>query len=404
MDIKDMLIKYVKIHTTSDPKVETCPSTKRQLELANLLVDELHEMGIENAHVDENGYVYAFLESNLDYEVDPIGFVAHMDTAPDFSGENVNPKVINYTGGDIKLSDSVTTKVEDFPFLNELVGKTLIVTDGTTLLGADNKAGIASIMNAIEYITKNPEFKHGKISIGFTPDEEIGRGADLFDVEKFGAKFAYTIDGGPIGELEYKNFNAASADIVISGKNVHPGSSKKVMINSIIIGMELFNMLPVGERPEYTENFEGFFFLNGFDGNVEKTIMEFIIRDHDREKFETKKSIMQSAVDFLNKKYNNAVELKMKDSYYNMEEVIVKHPEIIDLAYKSMEDVGVTPQITPVRGGTDGARLSYMGLPCPNIFTGGYAFHGKHELLALEELEKSSEVVLKIIENNTKRA
>ncbi|MDU5201354.1 peptidase T [Finegoldia magna] len=402
IDIVDRFIEYAKIYTTSDESSETCPSTARQKDLGNLLVKQLKEMGIDNAHMDENGYVYASLESNLDRESKSIGFISHMDTAPDMSGENVKPQILEYKGGDIKLSDSVTTTVEDFPFLKDLEGQALIHTDGTTLLGADDKSGIAIIMDAVNKLCENKNIKHPTIKIGFTPDEEIGRGADLFDVEKFGADFAYTVDGGPIGELEYENFNAAGATITIHGKNVHPGSAKNTMINSQLIGMELFNELPVAQRPEYTEHYEGFYLLTSFEGTVENTVMKFIIRDHDKKKFEEKKSYLKKLVEFLNVKYNNAIELDMKDSYYNMKEKIEPVMEIVDLAYKSMEDLGIKPLVQPIRGGTDGAQLSYKGLPCPNIFTGGYAFHGKHELLSIDQMKKASDLVLKIIENYSK--
>lgn len=402
IDIVDRFIEYAKIYTTSDESSETCPSTARQKDLGNLLVKQLKEMGIDNAHMDENGYVYASLESNLDRESKSIGFISHMDTAPDMSGENVKPQILEYNGGDIKLSDTVTTTVEDFPFLKDLEGQTLIHTDGTTLLGADDKSGIAIIMDAVNKLCENKDIKHPTIKIGFTPDEEIGRGADLFDVEKFGADFAYTLDGGPIGELEYENFNAAGATITIHGKNVHPGSAKNTMINSQLIGMELFNELPVAQRPEHTEHYEGFYLLTSFEGSVENTVMKFIIRDHDKKKFEEKKSYLEKLVEFLNVKYNNAIELDMKDSYYNMKEKIEPVMEIVDLAYKSMEDLGIKPLVQPIRGGTDGAQLSYKGLPCPNIFTGGYAFHGKHELLSIDQMKKASDLVLKIIENYSK--
>ena len=402
IDIVDRFIEYAKIYTTSDESSETCPSTARQKDLGNLLVKQLKEMRIDNAHMDENGYVYASLESNLDRESKSIGFISHMDTAPDMSGENVKPQILEYKGGDIKLSDSVTTTVEDFPFLKDLEGQALIHTDGTTLLGADDKSGIAIIMDAVNKLCENKNIKHPTIKIGFTPDEEIGRGADLFDVEKFGADFAYTVDGGPIGELEYENFNAAGATITIHGKNVHPGSAKNTMINSQLIGMELFNELPVAQRPEYTEHYEGFYLLTSFEGTVENTVMKFIIRDHDKKKFEEKKSYLKKLVEFLNVKYNNAIELDMKDSYYNMKEKIEPVMEIVDLAYKSMEDLGIKPLVQPIRGGTDGAQLSYKGLPCPNIFTGGYAFHGKHELLSIDQMKKASDLVLKIIENYSK--
>lgn len=399
MDIVERFLKYTSFETTSDDSSETVPSTKIQLELGKYLVEELKGLGLDNARIDDKGYVYAHLESNTDKDLAKIGFVAHMDTSPEMSGKNVKPRIVKYEGGDIKLNEKYTTKVSEFPFLNDLVGQELIVTDGNTLLGADDKAGIAIIVSAIEHLVKNPEIKHGDIKIGFTPDEEIGRGADHFDVEGFDADFAYTVDGGPLGELEYENFNAASAKISIEGKGVHPGSSKNIMINSQLIAMELHNMLPVNMRPEYTEGYEGFYLLEGIKGSVSNTEMRYIIRDHDMEKFEAKKNLLIEIVEFLNKKYGDLINLEIKDSYYNMKKMIEPHMEIIELAKKSMEEIGVEPLISPIRGGTDGASLSYKGLPCPNIFTGGYNYHGRYELLPVESLRKGKELLLQIIKN-----
>ena len=394
--------RYISIDTKSDENSETCPSTKGQLELGAILVEELKELGLDDVKQDENGYVYATLKSNIDKEVPTIGFIAHLDTSPDLDGKCTNPQIFTYEGGDIKLNDKYSMSQKEFPFLKELVGKEIITTDGTTLLGADDKAGIAAIIDAMEYLIANPEIKHGDIKIGFTPDEEIGRGADLFDVKGFNADFAYTVDGGPLGELEYENFNAASVKIEIQGKNVHPGSAKNVMINSLRIAMEIESMLPVEQKPEYTEGYEGFYLLDDITGNVDHTVVNYIIRDHSMEKFEEKKTLFKEIIDFLNKKYGNIITIEIKDSYYNMREKIEPHMEIIELAKKSMLELGIEPNIKPIRGGTDGARLSYMGLPCPNIFTGGYNFHGRFELIPIESMKLASKLIVKIIENNSK--
>ena len=394
--------RYISIDTKSDENSETCPSTKGQLELGAILVEELKELGLDDVKQDENGYVYATLKSNIDKEVPTIGFIAHLDTSPDLDGKCTNPQIFTYEGGDIKLNDKYSMSQKEFPFLKELVGKEIITTDGTTLLGADDKAGIAAIIDAMEYLIANPEIKHGDIKIGFTPDEEIGRGADLFDVKGFNADFAYTVDGGPLGELEYENFNAASVKIEIQGKNVHPGSAKNVMINSLRIAMEIESMLPVEQKPEYTEGYEGFYLLDDITGNVDYTVVNYIIRDHSMEKFEEKKTLFKEIIDFLNKKYGNIITIEIKDSYYNMREKIESHMEIIELAKKSMLELGIEPNIKPIRGGTDGARLSYMGLPCPNIFTGGYNFHGRFELIPIESMKLASKLIVKIIENNSK--
>ena len=394
--------RYIAIDTRSDENSQTCPSTKGQLELGALLVKELKELGLEDAKQDENGYVYATLKSNMDKKVPTIGFIAHLDTSPDMDGKCTNPQIITYEGGDIKLNEEYSITVKEFPFLKDLVGKELITTDGTTLLGADDKAGIAAIMDAVEYLVTHPEIKHGDVKIAFTPDEEIGRGADLFDVEGFGADFAYTIDGGPLGELEYENFNAASAKIQIQGKNVHPGTAKNIMINALRIAMELESMLPVNEKPEYTEGYEGFYLLTDLSGTVDQAIMKYIIRDHSKEKFEHKKQYMKDVVDFLNKKYGNIIDIEIQDSYYNMKEKIEPHMEIIELAKKSMEELNITPIIKPIRGGTDGANLSYKGLPCPNLFTGGYNYHGRFEFIPTESMMLASQLIVKIVENNAK--
>jgi tripeptide aminopeptidase len=394
--------RYIAIDTRSDENSQTCPSTKGQLELGALLVKELKELGLEDAKQDENGYVYATLKSNMDKKVPTIGFIAHLDTSPDMDGKCTNPQIITYEGGDIKLNEEYSITVKEFPFLKDLMGKELITTDGTTLLGADDKAGIAAIMDAVEYLVTHPEIKHGDVKIAFTPDEEIGRGADLFDVEGFGADFAYTIDGGPLGELEYENFNAASAKIQIQGKNVHPGTAKNIMINALRIAMELESMLPVNEKPEYTEGYEGFYLLTDLSGTVDKAIMKYIIRDHSKEKFEHKKQYMKDVVDFLNKKYGNIIDIEIQDSYYNMREKIEPHMEIIELAKKSMEELNITPIIKPIRGGTDGANLSYKGLPCPNLFTGGYNYHGRFEFIPTESMMLASQLIVKIVENNAK--
>lgn len=393
-------LDYVKIETTSDESSTSVPSTPTQFKFAEKLVEELNSLGLSDVSLDEKGYVMATLPSNSKKELATVGFIAHMDTSPDMSGKGVNPRIINsYDGKDIILNDelNIVMKVENFPELSDHKGLDLIVTDGTTLLGADNKAGIAEIITAMEYLIQNPNIEHGTIKIGFTPDEEIGRGADYFDVEKFAADFAYTMDGGPVGELEYENFNAASAKIFIQGRNVHPGTAKNKMLNSILIANELNNLLPVNERPEYTEGYEGFFHLVHFDGSVEKTNIAYIIRDHSKNKFSLKKQLITEACEFINKKYGDIVTLDLKDSYYNMEEKILPVMHIIVLAKEAMKNIDVEPVIKPIRGGTDGARLSYMGLPCPNIFTGGLNYHGKYEYISIEGMEKAVHTILEII-------
>ncbi len=399
--VVEKFLKYVVMDTQSDEASETCPSTAKQLDLGKVLVEELQAMGIENAHMDDNGYVMAEIPSNLDKDIPAIGFIAHMDTAPDFSGKDVKPTITeNYDGGDIVLNEemNIVLSPKNFPELPQYKGKTLITTDGTTLLGADNKAGIAEIMAFAEFVMNTPAYEHGSIKIGFTPDEEIGRGADLFDVKKFGADFAYTIDGGEVGELEYENFNAASVDLIVNGINIHPGSAKHKMKNAVLIGMELNGLLPVFEIPGYTEKYEGFYHLDEFTGNVSKVEMFYIIRDHSREKFEEKKELMTKAVQFINDKYGaGTVEMKMTDSYYNMEEKILPVMHIVETATEAMKIADVDPKIIAIRGGTDGARLSYMGLPTPNIFTGGHNFHGKFEYCVVESMEKAVEVMKNVI-------
>ena len=402
MDIVERFKKYIAVDTKADPNNENCPSSEGQLELGKIIVEDLKEIGLEDVKQDENGYVYATLKSNIDKEVPTIGFIAHLDTAPDLDGKCTNPQIFTYEGGDIKLNDDYTMTVKDFPFLDDLVGQEIITTDGTTLLGADDKAGICEIMDAMQYLIDNPEIKHGDIKIGFTPDEEIGRGADLFDVEGFGADFAYTLDGGPVGELEYENFNAATGILKIQGKNVHPGTAKNVMVNALGIAFEFESMLPVAQKPEHTEGYEGFFLLDEMEGSVDYAEVIYIIRDHSREKFEEKKQLFRDAVEFLNKKYDNAIELSLEDSYYNMREKIEPHMEIVDLAEESMKELGIEPNIKAIRGGTDGARLSFMGLPCPNIFAGGYNFHGRFELIPTESMRLASKLIVKIVENNAK--
>ncbi len=398
--ILDKFLRYVALDTTSDPESPTQPSTQKQLELSKLLVKELQELGIADATLDKDGYVMATIEANCDCEIPTIGFIAHVDTAPDVSGANIKPQIIsNYDGGDILLSkeSGLSLKVEEFPEMAQYKGQTLITTDGTTLLGADDKAGVAEIMSAVEYIVNHPEFKHGKIKIGFTPDEEIGRGVDAFDVARFGADYAYTMDGGMIGELEYENFNAAGAKVHIQGRNIHPGYAKNKMINAIIVAMELNAMLPVEQRPEFTQDYEGFIHVIGFNGSVEEATIQYIVRDHDFAKFEEKKALLTACVEFLNKKYGNILTLDMKDQYYNMRKEVEPHYHIIDKAVKAMEMAGITPHIQPIRGGTDGARLSFMGLPCPNIFAGGHNFHGKLEFVPLESMEAATKVILNIV-------
>ena len=398
--ILDRFLRYVSVDTQSAPESESQPSSARELDLLRMLCDELKALGVD-ASLDEYGYVMGSIPSNCGKDVPAVGFIAHVDTAPDASGANVKPQIIeNYDGGDIALKgvEGLELKTNAFPELLDYKGQTIITTDGTTLLGADDKAGVAEIMHAVEYIMEHPEFRHGEIKIGFTPDEEIGRGVVKFDVNKFGAKYAYTMDGGAIGELEYENFNAAAANVKINGCNVHPGYAKGKMLNSILIGMELNSLLPVEQRPEYTEGYEGFFHIIGFNGTVESSTFSYIIRDHDMELFEQKKRCIQKCVDFINGKYGEGVaELEIRHQYYNMRKEVEPHYHIVEKAMKAMEMAGVRPKVQPIRGGTDGANLSFMGLPCPNIFAGGLNFHGKFEFLPLESMQKASEVILNII-------
>ena len=398
--ILDRFLRYVSVDTQSNEESESQPSTAKQLNLLKMLTEELKAMGVE-ATLDQYGYVMASIPANIDKKVPAVGFIAHVDTAPDASGADIKPQIVrDYDGGaiDLKGVPGLQLKPEEFPEMLHYVGQTLITTDGTTLLGADDKAGVAEIMNAVQYIVEHPEFKHGPVKVGFTPDEEIGRGVVKFDVERFGADYGYTMDGGEIGELEFENFNAASAKIHIQGCNVHPGYAKGKMRNAILIGQEFNAMLPVMARPEYTEGYEGFFHLISFKGSVEEADFAYIIRDHNRAKFEARKEMVQKVADFINSKYGDGtVTLVLKDQYYNMREQVEPHYHIIDKAVKAMEMAGVKAKIQPIRGGTDGANLSFKGLPCPNIFAGGLNFHGKMEFLPLESMEKASKVVLNII-------
>ncbi|MFN1580425.1 peptidase T [Vibrio rotiferianus] len=402
----DRFLRYVTFDTQSNPHETACPSSSGQLVFAQQLKKEMVELGLSNVTLSDNGYLMATLPSNVDYEVPAIGFIAHMDTAPDASGKNVNPQFIeDYQGGDIALGlgDEVLSPVQ-YPDLHELHGHNLITTDGTTLLGADNKAGIAEILSAVAVLIENPEIPHGDICIGFTPDEEIGRGADLFDVEKFGAKWAYTIDGGPQGELEYENFNATSADVVFHGVSVHPGTAKGKLVNAMNLAAKFQVQMPEDQTPETTEGYEGFFHLKSGELGVARSELGYIIRDFDREGLENRKAFMQKLVDDMNAELKHgSVELKLTDSYYNMREMVEPYPHIIDLAKQAMEECDVEPLIKPIRGGTDGARLSFMGLPCPNIFTGGYNFHGIHEFISVEMMEKSVQVIVKIAELTAKK-
>ena len=399
-NILNRFLRYVSVDTQSNEESQTQPSEAKEWDLLKMLRDELESMGVD-VTLDEYGYVMAGLESNIGKDVPAVGFIAHVDTAPDASGKDVKPQIIkNYDGGaiDLKGVPGLQLKPEEFPEMLHYVGQTLITTDGTTLLGADDKAGVAEIMNAVQYMVEHPEFKHGPVKIGFTPDEEIGRGVVKFDVPRFGADFAYTMDGGEIGELEFENFNAASAKIHVAGRNVHPGTAKGKMRNAILIGQEFNGLLPVDQRPEFTEGYEGFFHLISFKGSVEEADFAYIIRDHDRSKFEAKKKLIADVAAFINAKYGEGtVTLEVKDQYYNMREKVEPHYHIIDKAVKAMEMAGIKAKIQPIRGGTDGANLSFKGLPCPNIFAGGLNFHGKMEFVPLESIEKASEVILNII-------
>ncbi len=398
MDITERFLNYVKFDTQSDAKSETVPSTEGQMVFAKYLEKELNDMGVIT-DLDDKGYLFGYIPSNVDFDLPKVGFLAHLDTAPDFSGKNVNPQIIEYKGGDIKLLDGSIMSPEEFPGLNDVVGEEIIVTDGTTLLGADDKSGIAIIMDAIEKIVNDNTIKHGEIRVGFTPDEEIGRGPHHFDVERFDCDFAFTVDGGKIGELQYENFNACSCFIEIEGKSVHPGSAKNIMINALDIATELNESLPVQMRPQFTENYEGFFMLSSMNGGVSHASMEYIIRDHDMDKFNEKKNIMKLLVNFLEEKHQTKINLEFEDSYFNMKEKLLPHMDKIMLAKKCMEEVGIEPIIEPIRGGSDGSQLSYMGLPCPNFFAGGYNFHGKYEFIPISSMVKGSKLVVRIIEN-----
>ncbi|KVV14154.1 peptidase T [Flavobacterium sp. TAB 87] len=404
--IIDRFISYVKIDTESDPNSQTTPSTEKQWNLANKLVEELKAIGLDEVTIDDKAYIMATLPSNVTHDVPTIGFVSHFDTSPDFSGANVNPQIIsNYDGKDIVLNKekNIILSPSYFKDLLQYKGQTLITTDGTTLLGADDKAGITEIVSAMEYLIQNPEIKHGKIRIGFTPDEEIGRGAHHFDVAKFGAEWAYTMDGSQIGELEYENFNAAGAKITFKGKSVHPGYAKGKMINSMLIATEFINELPKGETPEGTKGYEGFFHVHHITGTLEETVVELIIRDHHKKKFEKRKKLVEKIVKKINKKFakkfgEDIVIAEIKDQYYNMKEKVTPVKHIVDIAENAMKALNIKPLIKPIRGGTDGSQLSYMGLPCPNIFAGGHNFHGKYEYVPAESMVKAMEVIVKIAE------
>ncbi len=399
-NILDKFLRYISIDTQSDENSQEQPSTAKQLDLLKLLCEELNAMGVK-AELDEYGYVMGVIPSNTDKKVPAIGFISHVDTSPDASGKDIKPQIIrDYDGKEIALKGvkGLYLKPEEFPELLSYKGQTLITTDGTTLLGADDKAGVAEIMTAVQYIVEHPEFKHGKICIGFTPDEEIGRGVVKFDVKKFGAEYAYTMDGGEVGEIEFENFNAASAKIHIQGRNVHPGCAKNKMKNAILIAAELNGLLPVEQKPEYTEGYEGFFHIVSFNASVEQADIVYIIRDHDRPKFEEKKELIEDCCDFINRKYGKGtVSLKITDQYKNMREKVEPHYHIVEKAIKAMEMEGIKPKVQPIRGGTDGANLSFMGLPCPNIFAGGLNFHGKMEFVPLESMQAASKVILNII-------
>lgn len=401
MNLVDRFLKYVKINTESSTKTHTAPSTPGQFELARELEKELCAMGLKDVSLDEKCYLMATLPANTNKEVPVIGFISHMDTSPDMTGKNVNPRIVkNYDGKDIVLNKdmNIILSPNDFPEMRDYTGQDLIVTDGTTLLGADDKAGIAEILTAIQYLIDHPEIKHGKIRIGFTPDEEIGAGADHFDVEKFGCEWAYTLDGGPIGELEYENFNAAGVKIAIQGRSVHPGYAKDKMQNASLIAHKLVSLLPADERPEHTSGYEGFFHLTSISSNVDSATINYIIRDHDRNQYNARKALIQDAIKYINKLYPNSTTIEIKDQYFNMREKVEPVKHIVDIAFQAMVMVGVTPNVKPIRGGTDGARLSFMGLPCPNIFAGGHNFHGRYEFIPIQSMEKSVEVIVKIAE------
>ena len=398
-ELLERFSRYVKVNTKSDEKSETTPSTACQLDLARILKDECEKMGLKEVTLDDKGYVMATLPSNIKEEAPVIGFIAHMDTSPDFKGEGVNPQIVEYNGGNIYLNKDINIYLSEsnYPVLKNLIGETIITTDGTTLLGADDKNGIAEIMTAMSYLIKHPEISHGKIRIAFTPDEEVGRGADFFDVEKFGADFAYTIDGGALGELECENFNASSAIVKVNGSNIHPGYAKDKMKNSILIAYEFHNELPQNESPQHTSGYEGFYHLNDIEGSVESTTLTYILRDFETEGINNRKNKLKSIEEKLNSKYGDGtVEVILKDQYKNMKEVIDKYPEVMERAKKAMEALDIVPELVPIRGGTDGSRLSFMGLPCPNIFTGGYNFHGKYEFTVISYMELACKTIIEI--------
>lgn len=401
--LKDRFLRYVKFETRSDEKSENIPSTPAQLEFAKILAKELEEIGMENVYVNDACFVNATLPGNIDKDVPVIGFIAHMDTA-DFNAVNVNPQIVeNYDGKDIVLNEAkdIVLSVEEFPNLKNYVGKTVITTDGTTLLGADDKAGIVEIVEAMKYLIEHPEIKHGTVKVAFGPDEEIGRGADNFNVEEFGADFAYTMDGGPVGELEYESFNAAGAVFKIRGKSVHPGTAKGKLINASLIAAEVVNSFPADEVPEKTEGYEGFYFLDKISANCEEAELSYILRDHDREKFEMKKKFAANVAKKINEKYGKElVSVEIKDQYYNMGEIIKDHMNVVEIAEKAMKNLGIKPIIQPIRGGTDGSKISFMGLPTPNIFAGGENFHGKYEFVALESMVLATDVIVEIVKLN----
>lgn len=396
----ERLIRYAKIDTQSNPESSTTPSTEKQWDLLNVLKEELAEIGLTEITLDENGYLFATLPANTEKEVPTIGFLAHVDTSPDFSGANVQPKRIdNYDGGDIQLNDGIVLSPNQFPNLKNYVGQTLITTDGTTLLGADDKAGIAEIMTAMEYLAEHPEIKHGKIRVAFTPDEEIGRGPHKFDVQAFGADFAYTMDGGPLGELQYESFNAAYAKVTTRGISVHPGSAKGKMVNAITMAIKFHNFMPQDAVPEKTEGYEGFIHLMNFNGTIEEATLSYIIRDHDRDKFESKKEYFRLVEQRIKEEYGeDAITVELGDQYYNMREKIEPVKEIVDIAKQAMENLNIQPIIEPIRGGTDGSQLSYMGLPTPNIFAGGENMHGKFEFVSAETMELATKVIIEIVQ------
>jgi tripeptide aminopeptidase len=403
MNITERFLKYVSFHTTSDDSTNLTPSTPGQMFFAQYLVEELTAIGLTEITLDKNGYVMATLPANTDKSIPTIGFIAHMDTSPDMSGKNIKPRIVeDYDGSDILLNEEkvIVLETSKYPEIMQYKGQDIIVTDGTTLLGADDKAGIAEIVTAMEYLIAHPEIKHGKIRIAFTPDEEIGQGAHHFDVEQFGAEWAYTMDGGEIGELEFENFNAAAAKVIFNGLNVHPGYAKHKMKNSIRIAHQYISMLPRHETPEHTEGYEGFYHLMSMEGSVEKTILNYIIRDHDRDRFERRKKEMQHLVNKINAEFGeNTASVELKDQYYNMREKVEPLMHIVDMAATAMKEVGITPNIKPIRGGTDGSQLSFKGLPCPNIFAGGHNFHGRFEYVPVQSMEKATQVIVTIVKN-----